>query len=248
MTEPLDLLAIGAHPDDVEMTSGGWLALAAEQGYRTGVCQLTRGEMGTHGTPEQREKEARTAAEILGCVTIDFGGLEDGHVTSDRESVARVATVLRERRPRVVIAPNIPCHHPDHEAACTIVTKAVHLASLKGYDDGAERHTVGRVVHARYSQSFEPSFYIDISSVIETKRKAILAYRSQVTDSVDPDGKAPVTRLSRPGFTDQILAKDAAEGLRSACDYAETYRMRTGFVLGDPIATLTEGPPQHLIR
>lgn len=76
----------------------------------------------------------------------------------------------------------------------------------------------------------------------------ILAYHSQVTGSVDATAKTPATRLARPGFTDQILARNAAEGLKSACDYAEVYWMRTGFVLTDPVATLTEGPPQHLIR
>ncbi|MCA8961465.1 MAG: bacillithiol biosynthesis deacetylase BshB1 [Planctomycetes bacterium] len=248
MTEPLDLLAIGAHPDDVEMTSGGWLALAHEQGHRTGVLHLTRGEMGTHGTPEQREIEARAAADLLGCSAIEFAGLPDGHLRDDDDSIATVARHLRQLRPRVVIAPYFVCHHPDHEAAARIAVRAVHLASLRGYDDGLPRHTTQRLVHARYSQQFEPSFYVDVSSVVEKKRQSILAYRSQVTDSVDPNDEIPVTRLARPGFTDQVLARNAADGLKAACDYAEAYWMRTGFILKDPIRTLGEGPAQHLVR
>ncbi len=248
MTDRLDLLAVGAHPDDVEMTSGGWLARAARQGYQTGILHLTRGEMGTHGTPEQREGEARAAAEILGCASVTFAGLQDGHVVDDAPSIATVAAAIRQLRPGIVIAPFFTCHHPDHEAAARIVVKAVHHASLAGYKDGHERHTVDRLVHARYSQDFLPAFYVDVSEDIETKRQSILAYHSQVTGSVDATAVTPKTRLSRPGFTDQILAKNAAEGLKSACDYAEVYFMRTGFVLSDPIATLREGPRQHLIR
>ena len=90
MTEPLDLLAIGAHPDDAEMTSGGWLCLAAKQGYRTGVLHLTRGEMGTHGTPEQREQEAREAAKIMGCAAIEFAGMRDGFLDDDAADTSRM--------------------------------------------------------------------------------------------------------------------------------------------------------------
>lgn len=247
MSEPLDLLAIGAHPDDVEMTSGGWLALAREQGYSTGILHLTRGEMGSHGTPETRTAEAERAAEILGCRSLTFAGLLDGQVHDDRESVETVVSLLRTLKPKVVIAPYFVCHHPDHEGAARLVQKAVHLASMRGYVDGNERHVTHRLAHARYSHPFEPSFFVDISSVIDTKIASILAYQSQVVDPVKAGGE-PSTRLSRPGFVDQLKAVNAAFGLRVGCDYAEGYSLKTAVRVDDPIRVFEEGPPQNLIR
>lgn len=247
MPTGIDLLAIGAHPDDVEMTSGGWLALAAQQGYSTGVLHLTRGEMGSHGTPETRTREAEKSAEILGCQSVTFAGLMDGSLNDDRESVETIVALLRELRPRTVIAPYFVCHHPDHEATAKIVQKAVHLASLRGYVDQRERHVTQRLVHGRYSHTFEPSFFVDISSVIETKIESILAYHSQVVAPIATDGEPP-TRLSRPGFVDQLKAVNASFGLRTGCDFAEGYFLKTAVRLNDPIAVFDQGPPQNLIR
>lgn len=162
MNPPLDLLAIGAHPDDVEMTSGGWLALARKQGYRTGILHLTAGEMGTHGTPEMRRQEAADAGAILGA-EVAFAGLRDGFLHDDDASVRVVVDQLRALRPGVVIAPYFTCHHPDHEAAARLARKAVHFAGLKGYVTEQPAHRVHRLVHARYSRHFEPSFHVDIS-------------------------------------------------------------------------------------
>lgn len=247
MTEPLDLLAIGPHPDDAEMTCGGWLAAAGTQGYRTGILHLSRGEMGTHGTPATREQEAREAARILGCSAVEFAGMADGHIHDDDESVRNVAGWLRRLRPSVVIAPYFQCHHPDHEAAAQLVRRAVHFAALKGYSLPEPPHHTRRLVHARYSRHFEPSFYVDISAVIETKKAAILAYRSQFVTAATPAGEA-LTRMSRPGFVDQFLSITSAYGLKCGCAHAEGYHLETGLLAADAIALLREGPPQHLIR
>lgn len=246
MTQPLDLLAIGAHPDDVEMTSGGWLALAHKQGHRTGILHLTRGEMGTHGTPEQRQQEAADAAAILGA-ELRFAGLRDGFIHDDDDSVRVVVDHLRATRPAVVIAPYFECHHPDHEAAARLARKAVHFAGLKGYITELPPHRVTRLVHARYSRHFEPSFYVDISDVIETKKQAILAYRSQFQTVVEEDGK-PLTRMSKPGFLDQFFSISAGFGLKTACAHAEAYLVETAPLVKDPVTLLRQGPMQHLIR
>ncbi|MCA8911393.1 MAG: bacillithiol biosynthesis deacetylase BshB1 [Planctomycetes bacterium] len=247
MTEPLDLLAIGAHPDDVEMTSGGWICLAGKQGYRTGVLHLTRGEMGTHGTPEQRVEEATESAKIMGCSVVEYAGLRDGHVNDDDESVAVLVGLLRRLKPRIVLSPNEHCHHPDHEAAARLVRKAVHFAALNGYESGLPPHRVQRRVISRYSKHFEPSFYVDISDVIEQKKQAILAYKSQFQTKVEENGK-PVTRMSKSGFIDQFLSITAMFGLKCGCAHAEAYRLENAPVVGDPIKLLSEGPAQHLIR
>ena len=148
MANPLDLLAIGAHPDDAEMTSGGWLALAHKQGHSTGILHLTRGEMGTHGTPETREQEARAAAAVLGA-QVHFAGMRDGFLDDDADSVRVVVEQIRALQPAVVIAPYPRCHHPDHEAAARLCRKAVHFASLKGFLTERPAHRVHRLVHAR---------------------------------------------------------------------------------------------------
>lgn len=245
--ENLDLLAIGAHPDDVEMTSGGWLCRAAAQGYRTGVLHLTRGEMGTHGTPEQRESEAREAARIMGCATVEFAGMLDGQLDDDAASVRTVVDALRRLKPAVVIAPNERCHHPDHEAAARMVRKAVHFAALNGYSTDLPAHRVQRLVTARYSAHFEPGFYVDVSDVIEQKKAAILAYASQFQTVMEEDGK-PLTRMSKEGFIDQFLGVTAMLGLKCGCRHAEAYWVETAPLVSDPIALFNEGPAQHLIR
>lgn len=247
MAEPLHLLAIGAHPDDAEMTSGGWLARAASQGYRTGILHLSRGEMGTHGTPETREKEAREAARILGCAEVAFAGFKDGFIDDSHESVRSIVNQLRRLKPQVVVAPWFTCHHPDHEAAARLAKKAVHFAALKGYVTDLPPHRVQRLVHARYSRYIEESFYVDISAVIETKKQAILAYASQFQHVVEESG-APLTRMSKSGFIDQFLSITAHFGLKCGCLHAEAYRLETAPLVGDPIKLLGEGPAQHLIR
>lgn len=247
MPEPIDLLAIGAHPDDTEMTSGGWLCKAAAEGYRTGVLHLTKGEMGTHGTSVEREAEAREAATIMACSEIKFAGLKDGFVTDDNESVRIVVELIRELKPKIVISPNFNCHHPDHEGAARIARKAVHYAGLKGYKTELPFHRVSRIVIARYSAHFEPSFYVDISQFVEQKQRAIMAYKSQFGTVIDENGQ-PLTRMSKAGFIDQFISRTAVAGLKCGCDHAEQYLVSTAPVFNDPIQLFAKGPDQHLIR
>ncbi|CAG0931128.1 N-acetyl-alpha-D-glucosaminyl L-malate deacetylase 1 [Planctomycetaceae bacterium] len=247
MSKPLDLLAIGAHPDDVEMTSGGWLCQAARQGYRTGILHLTRGEMGTRGTPEQREREAKAAAKALGCRLLEFAGMRDGFIHAGDEAVRVLVDLLRRLAPKIVIAPYMQCHHPDHEAAAELCIKAVHFAGLRGYVTEFPHHRVKRLVHARYSQHFEPSFFVDISGVIEKKRAAIECYSSQFEPAQDATGES-LTRMSRAGFVDQFLSGNAQMGLRAGCAWAEAYWMRVAPIIDDPIDLLGQGPSHHLLR
>lgn len=246
-TNALDLLAIGAHPDDVEMTSGGWMCKAASQGYRTGVLHLTKGEMGTHGTSEQRVAEATAAAKVMGCAVIEFAGMIDGQLNDDADSVRTIANLLRKLKPSVVIAPNERCHHPDHEATARIVRKAVHFAALNGYQTDLPPHRVQRLVIARYSAHFEPSFYVDVSDVIEQKKQAILSYGSQFKTVMEEDGK-PLTRMSKDGFIEQFLSITGMFGLKCGCRHAEAYYVESAPLVNDPVALFNDGPAQHLIR
>jgi bacillithiol biosynthesis deacetylase BshB1 len=257
MEQALDILAIGAHPDDVEMTSGGLLALAASKGQRVGALHLTKGEMGTRGTPEQRVAEAEAASRALGLATLHFAGLKDGHVWCDERSVAIVAGYVRMLRPRLVIAPWTTCHHPDHEQAAAIVVRAVHFAGKQKYQgepggrvasvggDAPPPHNVGGLLHARYSVHFEPSFYVDVSAAVERKLAAIRCYGSQFQGKLGE----PQTRLSNPGFVDQLMARGAAFGLAVGVAHAEVYRSAGPLVVNDPVALFSaQGALPTLMR
>lgn len=239
----LDLLAIGAHPDDVEMTSGGLIALSVKQGKRLGILHLTKGEMGTRGTPEERVQEATRAAEVLGVHELRFAGLIDGELVVNDHAVRCVVDVVRELRPTVVVANYPTCHHPDHEAAAAIVRRALHFSGKLNYKADAAPHNVQALLHARYSHPFEPSFYLDISDVIDVKRKAIECYVSQFL----PKAGEPETRLSNPGFLDQLLARSSANGLIAGCMYAEEYRSAGPLVMNDPIAFFASQKPLNAL-
>lgn len=230
--QKLDILAIGAHPDDVEMTCGGLMAKAAAEGQAVGALHLCKGEMGTRGTPEQRVKEAEAAAEILGLSALAFAGLQDGHIWCDEESIHRVVDAIRRFRPTLVIAPYPICHHPDHEAAANIVIRAVHFAGKVKYDAEGAPHNVGGLIHARYSYPFEPSFYVDISQVIEKKIAAIDCYGSQFREQAGE----PTTRLSNPGFVDQLISRGRAQGLTTGVEHSEAYRSYGPLIVNDPVA------------
>lgn len=239
MSEPLDVLAIGAHPDDVEMTSGGYMALAVSQGKRVGALHLTKGEMGTRGTPEERVTEAEAAANALGLTEIAFAGLQDGHVHCDEPSVLAVVNAIRKFKPTLIIAPYPICHHPDHEEAAKLCIRAIHFAGKVKYLAEGEPHNVGGLIHARYSYPFEPSFYVDVSSVLETKLKAIACYGSQFTARAGE----PTTRLSNPTFVDQLIARGQAQGLTTGVEYSEAYRSYGPLVLTDPLAIFENQAP-----
>ena len=184
MIEPLDLLAVGCHPDDVELTCGGTLRLAADQGYRTGILDLTRGELGTKGTPERRAGEAERAAEILGATVRDNLELPDAGIIPTDETRRRAVAALRRLRPSVVILPWTRGRHPDHRLGSELVRDACFLAGLLKYGEG-EPHRPKKVL---YATSFredvgKPTFVVDVSGQFERKMDAIRCYSSQFDEA-----------------------------------------------------------------
>lgn len=182
---PLDLLAVGCHPDDVELTCGGTLRRAADRGHRTGILDLTRGEMGTKGTPERRAEEAARAAEILGVPVRDNLGLPDAGIVNDDEARRRAVAAIRRLRPSVVILPWIRGRHPDHRLGSELMRDACFLAGLARYGDG-EAHRPRKVL---YATSFredvgKPTFVVDVSEQFERKMDAIRCYASQFDDAI----------------------------------------------------------------
>jgi bacillithiol biosynthesis deacetylase BshB1 len=187
MVSSLDILAIAAHRDDVEQTCGGTLLKASQRGQQTGILDLTQGEMGTRGTAEDRAREAADAARILGAGWRKALDIPDGRVENTWENRLKVAGVLRETRPRVVILPYWKGRHPDHYTASILGYEACFLAGLAKLDTGAGAaklapHRPFKIIYATLYYDVRPSFVVDISEQFEKKFASILAYKSQFSD------------------------------------------------------------------
>jgi bacillithiol biosynthesis deacetylase BshB1 len=185
VTDTVDLLAIAAHPDDVELTCGGTLAKAARAGHRVGIIDLTQGEMGTRGDAATRAAEAERAAKTLGVVVRLNARMPDAHLTNDEASKQHVVELIRRMRPRVVILPFPVGRHPDHRIASELGRDACYLAGLAKYapGKGGEAHRPYKLLYAlAYREDpVKPTFVVDISEVFETKMEAIRCYASQFT-------------------------------------------------------------------
>lgn len=175
----LDILAIAAHPDDVEQTCGGTLIKMAEKGYRTGVLDLTAGDMGTRGTPEQRIEESLAAAKIMLVAHRDNLHFPDARLENTISARMTLAVKIRETRPRVVILPYWEGRHPDHYRAAELGYEACFLAGLKKVDEYSEPHRPHKILYSSIYANVTPSFVVDISAQFERRMAALLSYRSQ---------------------------------------------------------------------
>lgn len=175
----LDLLAIAAHPDDVELTCGGTLLKMAQLDYKTGILDLTAGEMGTRGTPEIRAGEAAKAAKLLRVSWRDTLGVPDSDVQATRQHKLRLAAVIRRLRPRTVILPYWEARHPDHYNASTLGYEGCFLAGLKQLPLEGEPHRPFKILYSTAYADIRPTFVVDISAQYQRRRKAILAFASQ---------------------------------------------------------------------
>src|ERR1700738_1002288 len=187
----LDLLAIAAHPDDVELTCGGTLLKMAQRGYKTGILDLTAGEMGTRGTPEIRAREAARAARFLGVKWRGTLGVPDSDVQPSRQHKLRLAGVIRELRPKTVILPYWEARHPDHYHASTLGYEGCFLAGLKQVPIEGEAYRPFKILYATSFADVRPTFVVDITKEFERRRKAILAFSSQFR----PAQRAPKSKV-----------------------------------------------------
>jgi N-acetylglucosamine malate deacetylase 1 len=175
----LDLLAIGPHPDDVELTSGGTVLKMSDAGYRVGILDLTQGETGTRGTPETRLREAGRAAKILGVKVRRNLGLPDSRLQVDDEYKRAIAAVLREFEPRVVILPYWEGRHPDHYTAAVLGYEACFIAGLKNFPLDGHPFRPSKILYAAAYADVRPTVAVDITDQYARRRRAILAYSSQ---------------------------------------------------------------------
>jgi bacillithiol biosynthesis deacetylase BshB1 len=175
----LDVLAIAAHPDDVELTCGGTLLKMAQRGYKTGILDLTAGEMGTRGTPQTRAKEAARAAKILAVKWRGTLGDPDSDVQPSRQHKLRLAAMIRQLRPKTVILPYWEARHPDHYHASTLGYEACFLAGLKQLPIEGDAFRPFKILYSISFADVRPTFIVDITTQFKQRHKAILAYGSQ---------------------------------------------------------------------
>ena len=180
-----DVLAIAAHRDDVEQTCGGTLLRMAARGLRTAILDLTRGEAGTRGTAEDRAREAAEAARLLGVSRREALDFPDGAIENTLENRKKIVQVVREVRPRVVILPYWQARHPDHAIVAALAYEACFLSGLAKIETGHAPHRPFKIVYASLYADVRPSFIVDITSFIEQRHSALMAYKSQYANQAD---------------------------------------------------------------
>lgn len=222
----LDILAFGVHPDDVELGCSGTLLKAHAEGKKTGIIDLTRGELGTRGTAEIRDAEAQKAAEILGVAHRENLAMADGFFQHDENNIRKIIEVIRRFRPSIVLANAPEDRHPDHGRSAKLVADAAFLSGLRkietsGPDGQAqEAWRPAYVFHYLQDRFLQPSFAIDITDFFELKMQSIMAYGTQFHN---PDLDEPETYISSPRFLQTIQGRHAMMGKRIGVAYAEGF-------------------------
>ncbi len=224
----LDILAIGAHPDDIELGCGATLAKEISKGKKVGIIDLTRGELGTRGTAETRNEESKNAADILGVgvrVNMDFA---DGFFVNDKDHQIALIRIIRKYQPDMVLCNAIDDRHIDHGKGSKLVSDACFLSGLikvETKDDHGQLQNQWRpkqVYHFIQWKNLEPDFVVDVSGFIDKKMEAVLAYKTQFFDATS---KEPETPISSKNFTDSIKYRARDLGRLVGVDYAEGFNV-----------------------
>lgn len=238
----LDLLAVGAHPDDVELCAGGTLAKAAAAGRRTGIVHLTRGEAGTRGTVAERRREAEAAAAALGAASLDFLDCGDGDLRTGTAEVDALVEVLRRRRPELVLVPPPADRHPDHGRAHRLAVDACFYAGLRGRaaGRGGEVHRPGAVFHYMQHDLFEPRFIVDVGAHWQRKLAALACYRSQLHQP-EVERPEPQTKVSSPSFRAAIEGRARHFGQVIGVDLGEAFGAPGPLAVDDPCTLVPAG-------
>jgi len=230
---PVDVLAFGAHPDDVEIGCGGTVAKLADAGKRVVVIDLTRGELGTRGNAETRAKEAERASEILGIAARENLALPDGHICSEPSAKRRVVKAIRRWRPGTILVPHVHDRHPDHTRASELVYEAAFLAGLNRFEAEGESFRPRRLFYYLGWSDFEPTFIVDITDQFQRKMDSIFAFETQFVPEASDD---PETDLTSPSTEWRIRSRCAYFGSLIKRRYGEGFiargRLRVEHLLG----------------
>jgi len=220
-----DVVAFGAHPDDVELFAGGTVAKSVSQGLRVAIVDLTRGELGTRGTAETRATESALAQNILGVHHRENLDLGDGFFEVNEVSLRKVIEVIRRLRPRKVLANAWNDRHPDHGRGAELLHRAAFLSGLPKIDTGQEPWRPEAVYHGIQDHWLNPDFVVDIEGYEEVKAQAIAAYATQFHQPGNDD-TAPTTPISSPEFLQHLKARDAAMGRLAGVKLGEGFQTK----------------------
>ena len=232
----LDMLAFGTHPDDLEIACGGTLRLLSARGHRVGACDLTRGELGTRGTAETRDRESAAATRVMGLSLRVNLGLPDGGIEINQETLLAVVRVIREHRPRLVLAPYWQERHPDHVHVSQLISEAAFYSGLPKIETGQPSFRPFRILYYVSRIEFTPSFVVDITSTFQAKVEAIRCYRTQFHH-----GRAQAGRNQKETLLSTPLAMDVFEtisryyGAMIGAPHGEPFLMRESMELADPV-------------
>lgn len=218
----LDVLAFGAHPDDVEITSGGTMCKMKKMGYATGIIDLTQGEMGTYGNIEKRAEESENAATILQLDVRKNLGFPDGRLANTPELREKIVRTIRTYRPEILLAPFTETRHPDHAAAGQAVKEACFLAGLEKNETGQQKFRPSAVIFYPEHNVQTPDFAVDISEEWEVKLQSIQAHQSQVYDGDDANNTRGTFIKSRQ-FSDLIYSRYRYYGIMTGVEFAEVF-------------------------
>ena len=224
---PVDLLAIGPHPDDIEIGIGGTVAKHAALGHRVGLCDLTAGEMGSNGTVDERLIEAEAARAVLGASWRTNLRLPDRAIGSSPEHLRAVAGLVRCAKPKAVAVPYWSDRHPDHVTASELLTEAIFSAGLRRFEAGGEAWKPGAVFYYFINDHVAPSFVVDVSDDYETKRRALACHATQFAPAATD---AVATRLTSRRFQQLIESRDAQFGAQAQVAFAEGFVTRQTLV------------------
>lgn len=221
----IDVLAFSAHPDDVELACSGTILLLAQEGKKVGLIDLTRGELGTRGTPEIRLQEASAASGILGAVFRENLNLADGFFLNDKEHQLPVIRAIRKYRPEIILCNAVADRHPDHGRAAALISTSFFLAGLAKVetweDDRMQQPWKTRVIyHYIQDRYLKPDFVVDVTSVWEKRMESVLAFRSQF---YDPESKEPQTAISSKEFLDFLSSRAREFGRQIDVQFAEGF-------------------------
>ncbi|MGB0929155.1 MAG: bacillithiol biosynthesis deacetylase BshB1 [Chitinophagales bacterium] len=229
----LDILAFGAHPDDVEFSCAGTIVSHVHQGKKVGVIDLTRGELGTRGTPAQRYKEANHAAEIMGLTIRENLGFADGFFTNDSMHKIAVIKKIRKYRPQIILAPAIYDRHPDHGRSADLIADACFLSGLRKIETLDEKGNLQEawrpkvVYHYLQDTYIAPTFVVDISDYMDKKIEATKAYVSQVhNEQYKINSDEVETYISNPDYIERIIARNREVGKQAGCQFAEGFTVK----------------------
>ncbi len=241
---PVDILAVGAHPDDIEICCGGTLLKARALGYRTAVVDLTRGEMASRGTAEERDVEATQAAELLGLTARRNLDMGDGRLMDTQEGREAVAAEIRRFQPRLIVAPYPGDRHPDHDAAGRMVQAASFYARMKhrvlrdrATGEPLAAHSPGLVLVYPMHELERPTLIVDVSDYQEIKMQSVSAYRSQFFNPMPDDYRF----IGTADYLQMIEARGAYYGAMIQARYGEPFIARSPLKIFDPLACLSGG-------